>query len=87
MTSSEVSVGAWIAFAELAAPVLLSMLIVGLVAGVLQTMTQIREASVAFILKLSCVALIITLSGPLMMRGLENYATQLITAIPSLIHG
>ena len=63
------------------------MLIVGLVAGVLQTMTQIREASVAFILKLSCVALIITLSGPLMMRGLENYATQLITAIPSLIHG
>ena len=87
MTASEVSVGAWIAFAELAAPVLLSMLIVGLVAGVLQTMTQIREASVAFILKLSCVALIITLSGPLMMRGLENYATQLITAIPSLIHG
>ena len=87
MTPSEVSVGAWIAFAELAAPVLLSMLIVGLVAGVLQTMTQIREASVAFILKLSCAALIITLSGPLMMRGLESYATRLITAIPSLIHG
>lgn len=87
MTSSEVSIGAWIAFVELAGPVLLAMLIVGLVAGVLQTMTQIREASIPFILKLSCVALIITLSGPLMMRGLERYATRLIIAIPSLIHG
>lgn len=87
MTSSEVSIGAWIAFVELAGPVLLAMLIVGLVAGVLQTMTQIREASIAFILKLSCVALIITFSGPLMMRGLERYATRLIIAIPSLIHG
>lgn len=87
MTESEVSVGAWFAFAELAAPVLLAMLIVGLVAGVLQTMTQIREASIAFILKLSCVALIVTVSGPLMMSGLEHYATRLIIAIPSLIHG
>ncbi len=87
MTQSEVSVGAWIAFAELAAPVLLAMLIVGLVAGMLQTMTQIREASVAFILKLASVAVLTTVSGPLMMRGVEHYATTLITAIPSLIHG
>jgi flagellar biosynthesis protein FliQ len=87
VTQSEVSVGAWLAFAELAAPVLLAMLIVGLAAGILQTMTQIREASIAFILKLASVALITTLSGPLMMRGLESYATALITAIPSLIHG
>ncbi|HTJ88561.1 MAG TPA: flagellar biosynthetic protein FliQ [Acidocella sp.] len=87
MTSSEVSIGAWIAFAELAAPLLLAMLIVGLVVGALQSMTQIREASIAFILKLACVALMTTLSGPLMMRGLERYATTLITSIPSLIHG
>ena len=47
MTQSEVSIGAWVAFAELAAPLLLAMLVVGLVAGILQTMTQIREASIA----------------------------------------
>ena len=87
VTQSEVSIGAWVAFAELAAPLMLAMLIIGLVAGVLQTMTQIREASIAFILKLACVALLTTFSGPLMMRGLERYATTLITAIPSLIHG
>jgi flagellar biosynthesis protein FliQ len=87
VTPSEVSIGAWIAFAELAAPALLAMLIVGLAAGILQTMTQIREASIPFILKLACVALITTISGPLMMRGLERYATTLISSIPSLIHG
>lgn len=87
MTPSEVSVGAWMAFAELAAPILLAMLIVGLIAGVLQTMTQIREASIAFILKLTCIVVLTTLSGPLMLRGLEHYATTLIIAIPSLIHG
>jgi flagellar biosynthesis protein FliQ len=87
VTSSEVSIGAWMAFAELAAPLLLAMLIIGIVVGALQSMTQIREASIAFILKLACVALVTTLSGPLMMRGLERYATTLITSIPSLIHG
>lgn len=87
MTASEVSIGAWVAFAELAAPLMLAMLIIGLVVGVLQTMTQIHEASIPFILKLVCVALITILSGPLMMRGLERYATTLISAIPSLIHG
>ena len=87
MTQSEVSFGAWLAFAELVGPLLLAMLVVGLVAGMLQTMTQIREASIAFILKLACVAVLTTLTGPLMMQGLEHYATTVITAIPSLIHG
>jgi flagellar biosynthetic protein FliQ len=87
VTPSEVGIGAWVAFAELAAPLLLTMLVVGLAAGMLQTMTQIREASVAFILKIACVAVLTTISGPLMMRGVEHYATTLITAIPSLIHG
>jgi flagellar biosynthesis protein FliQ len=87
VTPSEVGIGAWVAFAELVAPLLLAMLVVGLAAGMLQTMTQIREASIAFILKLACIVVLTTLTGPLMMRGLEGYATRLITAIPSLIHG
>ena len=37
-------------------------------------MTQIREASIAFILKLACIAVLTTAAGPLMMRGLEHYA-------------
>jgi len=87
MTPSGVSIGAWAAFAELAGPVLLAMLVIGLGAGILQTATQIREASIAFVLKLAGMALLTTAAGPLMMRGIEHYAASLFTAIPGLLHG
>ncbi|HUW79472.1 MAG TPA: flagellar biosynthetic protein FliQ [Acidocella sp.] len=87
MTATGVSVGAWTAFAELAGPVLMVMLIIGLGAGILQTATQIREASIPFVLKLAGVAVLTTAAGPLMMGGVEAYATRLLHAIPGLIHG
>jgi flagellar biosynthesis protein FliQ len=87
VTSTNVSVGAWLAFAELAGPVLLAMLVIGLGVGILQTATQIREASIPFVLKLAGMAVLTTVGGPLMMRGLEDYATRLLHAIPGLIHG
>jgi len=87
VTATGVSVGAWTAFAELAGPVLMVMLIIGLGAGILQTATQIREASIPFVLKLAGVAVLTTAAGPLMMGGVEAYATRLLHAIPGLIHG
>jgi|GEM_PF-3324961 flagellar biosynthesis protein FliQ len=87
MTSNGVSIGAWTAFAELAGPVLLLMLIIGLGAGILQTATQIREASIPFVLKLAGMAALTTTAGPLMLGGVEHYAIDLFHAIPGLIHG
>jgi flagellar biosynthetic protein FliQ len=87
MTSSGVSIGAWTAFAELAGPVLVVMLVIGLLTGVMQTATQIREASIPFVLKLAGMAVLTSAAGPLMMRGIENYAVRLLTAIPGLLHG
>ncbi len=87
MTETEVSVGAWVAFAELAGPALLVMLAVGLAAGMLQTATQIRETSVPFVLKLASLAVITSVGGRLMMQGVEAYAARLIAALPGLVHG
>ena len=87
MSTQQVSVGAWLAFAELAGPLLLAMLVIGLAAGILQTATQIREASIPFVLKLGGMALLTTAAGPMMMRGVEGYATRLLAAIPGLLHG
>jgi flagellar biosynthesis protein FliQ len=87
VNDAAVSVGAWVAFAELAGPVLVAMLVIGLVTGMLQTATQIREASIPFVLKLSGVAVLSTLAGQMMMGGVERYATALFGAIPGLIHG
>jgi flagellar biosynthesis protein FliQ len=87
LTPSGVSVGAWLAFAELAGPALIVMLGVGLAAGMLQTATQIRETSVPFVLKLASLAALTSVAGRLMMGGLEDYAARLIAALPGLVHG
>jgi len=87
VTAGGVSVAAWLAFAELAGPVLVVMLIIGLGTGILQTATQIREASIQFVLKLAGVAVLTSAAGPLMMGAIDGFAARLINAIPGLIHG
>ena len=87
MSASGVSIGAWIAFGELAGPVLLVMLIIGLGAGILQTATQVRESSIPFVLKLAGMAALTTTAGRLMIGGVDDYATCLLNAIPGLLHG
>jgi flagellar biosynthesis protein FliQ len=87
MTSASLSAGAWLAFAQLAGPVLLTMLVIGLGVGVLQTATQVREAAIPFVLKLGGIALLTIAAGNFMLGGVEGYATRLFTAIPELLHG
>lgn len=87
MTPNGVNSGAWLAFAELAGPALLAMLVIGLSAGILQTATQVRESSIPFVLKLGGLAVLTTAAGSLMMGGVEHYATRLFNAIPGLLHG
>ena len=87
MSASAINVGAWWAFTALAGPVLAVTLLIGLLAGLLQTATQIREASIPFVLKLMGMAALTTAAGPLMMRHVDGYAAGLILAIPGIIHG
>jgi flagellar biosynthesis protein FliQ len=87
VSAGGVSIGAWVAFLELAGPALLAMLVIGLGAGILQTATQIREASIPFVLKLAGVAVLTSAAGRLMMGGIEAYAARLFLAIPGLLHG
>ena len=87
MTLNGVNNGAWLAFAEFAGPVLALMLVIGLVVSILQTATQIREASVSFVLKLGGLAVLTSLGGAFMMGSIEHYAIDLFNAIPSLLHG
>jgi len=87
MTPAQVSLGAWVAFGGLVGPALAVMLVIGLSAGVLQTITQVRESSVPFILKLGGMVALTAAAGPWMMQGLETYATNLFLAVPGLLHG
>ena len=87
MTSSGLSIGAWLAFAQLCGPIMVLMLAIGIGVGVLQTATQMREAAIPFILKMAGLAALTTVAGPFLMSGIDRFAARLVLAIPSLIHG
>jgi len=71
--------------ALLAAPLLLSALVVGLLVGMFQAATQINEMTLTFVPKLMVVALVILFAGPKLLSTLLGFTTGLIERIPELI--
>ncbi len=69
----------------LAAPLLLSGLIVGLVISVFQAATQINEATLSFIPKLLVTFIVAVVAGPWMLSIIMDYTTRLFQSIPSMI--
>lgn len=71
--------------AMLAAPILLSTLVVGLVVSIFQALTQINEATLTFIPKMLVVALVIILAGPWMLDIIQNYTIELFESISEIV--
>ncbi len=69
----------------LAAPMLLSALLVGLFVGMLQAATQINEMTLSFIPKLIVLVAALWIAGPWMLNLITSYATRIISDIPLLI--
>ena len=71
--------------ALLAAPLLLSALVVGLLVGMFQAATQINEMTLTFVPKLIVVGLVILVAGPTLLNTLLGFTIQLFESIPSMI--
>lgn len=71
--------------AMLAAPLLLSTLVVGLVVSVFQALTQINEQTLTFIPKMIVVALVFILAGPWMMDVMSAYTVNLYESIATIV--
>jgi flagellar biosynthetic protein FliQ len=71
--------------ALLAAPLLLSALVVGLLVGLFQAATQINEMTLTFVPKLMVVALVVLIAGPALLNTLLGFTIRLIEGIPELI--
>jgi len=69
----------------LAAPLLLTTLVVGLLIAIFQAATQINEMTLAFIPKLLAIAVVLALAGPWMIGLLVDYIQQLFGRIPGLV--
>ena len=70
----------------LAAPLLLTALVVGLLVGVFQAATQVNEMTLSFIPKLIAMAAALMLAGPWMLKLIVAYTRELFESIPGLLH-
>jgi flagellar biosynthetic protein FliQ len=68
----------------LAAPLLLSALIVGLVIAILQATTSIQEQTLTFVPKVIVILLMLGFLGGWMFSSLGDYTVQLFRMIPSM---
>jgi len=69
----------------IAAPLLLTALLTGLVIGMLQAATQINEATLSFIPKLLVLVLALFVSGSWILRVLIDFTRDLYANIPNVI--
>ncbi len=67
---------------KLAAPILISALIVGLVVAIFQATTSIQEQTLTFLPKLLIMLLVLALLGGWMFSSLRDYTIQLYSLIP-----
>ena len=68
-----------------ASPVLGVALVVGLLVSLFQAVTQINEATLAFVPKLISVVAVIAIAGPWMLTMLVEYIRRTIEAIPASV--
>jgi flagellar biosynthesis protein FliQ len=69
----------------LAAPILLSALLAGLIIGMFQAATQINEQTLSFVPKLGVLALVLFLASPWMLSVLMDFTHSLYAGIPGFI--
>jgi flagellar biosynthesis protein FliQ len=67
------------------APILLTVLAVGLLVSVFQAATQIHEATLSFVPKVVAAVAVLAVAGPWMLTTLVDYLQRTLLAIPSVV--
>jgi flagellar biosynthetic protein FliQ len=68
-----------------AAPVLLTVLVVGLSVSIVQAATQIHEATLSFVPKIIAAVAMLAVAGPWMLSSLVDYLQRMLMAIPTVV--
>ncbi len=71
--------------AMLAAPLLLTTLVVGLAVSIFQALTQINEATLTFVPKMIIIALVLVLAGPWMLDVISQYTVNLFENMATMV--
>lgn len=70
---------------RVAAPVLLTAVAVGVFMGLLQSVTQIQEQTLAFVPKFAAVGIVLAFAGHWMLRQMTDFTLELFERIPDLL--
>jgi flagellar biosynthetic protein FliQ len=71
---------------KLAAPVLVTSLVVGFAVSLIQSATQIQEFTLAFVPKLIGVSIALLVSGHWMLTTMITFTQELFRGLPALLH-
>lgn len=66
-------------------PILGTILAVGLVVSIFQAVTQIHEATLAFVPKLVAAVIVFAIAGPWMLTTLVDYIRRTIESLPTVL--
>jgi flagellar biosynthetic protein FliQ len=69
----------------ISAPLLLTVLGVGLIVSIFQAATQIHEATLSFVPKLIAAVAVLAVAGPWMLTSLVEYVQRTLQSIPSAV--
>ena len=67
------------------APILLSVLLIGLIVSIFQAATQIHESTLSFVPKVIGAVAVLAIAGPWMLTTLVEYLQRTLQAIPSAV--
>lgn len=68
-----------------AAPMLVTILLVGLVISILQAATQLNETTLSFVPKVLAGVVVLLVAGPWMLTTLVEYLQRMLQAIPNAV--
>ncbi len=84
MTTSEITDVMYQLFvlaAQLAGPVLIISMVVGIVISIIQAATQIHEQTLTFLPKLVVIGVILVINGSNMLRAMQDFTKQIFEMI------
>jgi len=67
------------------APMLLTVLVIGLAVSIFQAATQIHEATLSFVPKIIGAVAVLAVAGPWMLTSLVEYIQRTLQSIPSAV--
>ncbi|MCS5610304.1 MAG: flagellar biosynthesis protein FliQ [Candidatus Poribacteria bacterium] len=70
---------------QIAGPILLIGLVLGLIISIFQAVTQIQEMTLTFVPKLIALVVIVLLAGKSIAAVMINYTTRVIQTLPEMI--